>query len=180
VFEIPANGPKGKTRELTIIGNHFKSKGGDDPLFGVNQPAVRETEVQRKLQARVVRDYANTVLDTDPGVWLIVTGDLNDFQFGEPSEGLDHPLAILEGKAGEVPLINLVRREKRAERYSFVFDGNSQVLDHTLISPAMRRAAVGIDFLHFNAGFPSALSEDASTPVRSADHDPLELRLRIR
>jgi hypothetical protein len=180
MFEIPAAGPKGRARELTIIGNHFKSKGGDDPLFGTNQPAERETELQRKLQAGVVRDYANTVLDADPSAWLIVTGDLNDFQFGEPGEGPDHPLAMLEGGPGEVPLINLVYREKRAERYSFVFDGNSQVLDHTLISPAMRRAAVGVDFLHFNAGFPSLLSEDPSTPIRSADHDPLELRLRIR
>ena len=30
--------------EITIIGNHFKSKGGDDPLYGVDWPADRVTE----------------------------------------------------------------------------------------------------------------------------------------
>ncbi len=95
-----------------IVGNHFKSKGGDDPIFGTASaaglPFDRITEMQRKLQAQVVRDFVNTILDDDPDALVMVTGDLNDFQFAEPGEGPDDPLSILEGGPGEVPLTNLV------------------------------------------------------------------------
>lgn len=173
IFEIEGH-------EVIIVGNHFKSKGGDDPLFGVNIPAQRSTEEQRKAQARVVRDFANSILAGDPGALLMVTGDLNDFQFGEPGEGVGHPVAILEGASGEIPLTNLVNRVKAAERFTFVFDGNSQVLDHMLVSPVLLKHVVASDILHFNAGFPSVLAEDISTTLRAADHDPLEGRFNFK
>lgn len=163
-------------QNVTLIGNHFKSKSGDDPLFGVNQPPIRITEEQRKLQARVVRDFANDILDSDPGAKVMVLGDLNDFQFEEPGEGPDHPLAILEGGPGEVPLVNLVHLEKPAERFTFIFDGNSQVLDHILVSPALLDRYVTVDALHFNAGFPSELGGVPDTSLRASDHDAVEAR----
>jgi predicted extracellular nuclease len=165
---------------ITIVGNHFKSKGGDDPLFGVNWPPIRVTEVQRKGQAGVVRDFVNTILDDDPNALVMVTGDLNDFAFSEPGEGPDNPVAILEGASGEVPLFNLLNLEKEPETYTFIFDGNSQVLDHMLVSPALLEMVQGADILHFNAGFPSDLGEDPRTPFRAADHDPLEGRFWIK
>ncbi len=167
-------------REVTIVGNHFKSKGGDDPLFGVNWPPNRITEVQRKMQAQVVRDFVDTILDADPNALVMVAGDLNDFQFGEPGEGTDHPVAILEGGAGEMPLTNLLNLEKDAETYTYVYDGNSQVLDHMLVSPALCDLVAGVDVLHFDAGFPSGLGEDATTSLRASDHDPLEGRFNFR
>lgn len=167
-------------RMVRVIGNHFKSKGGDDPLFGVNQPANRITEIQRKAQARVVRDYVNSILDSDPLGLVMVAGDLNDFEFGEPGEGADHPLAILEGGAGEVPLMNLINLEKDAERFTFVFDGNSQVLDHILVSPELHEHLSAVDILHFDAGFPHELNNDPTTPLRASDHDAVESRLRLK
>jgi predicted extracellular nuclease len=171
-------------QEITIIGNHFKSKGGDDPLYGVNWPAFRVTEIQRKGQARVVRDFASGILDADPDALVMVTGDLNDFQFGEPGENAigdepGHPLSILEGGAGEVPLINLLELEKPPEVYTFVFDSNSQVLDHMLVSPALLNYVVAADILHFNAGYPSDLGADPDTTLRASDHDPLEGRFTL-
>jgi predicted extracellular nuclease len=166
--------------EVTVIGNHFKSKGGDDPLFGVNWPPIRITEIQRKGQAQVVRNFVDDILNTDPGALVMVTGDLNDFEFGEPSEGPDHPIAILEGVGGVLPLTNLIDLEKDDERFTFVFDGNSQVLDHTLISPALKDMFAGIDVLHFNAGYPAELGDDPGTALRASDHDPLESRFIIK
>jgi predicted extracellular nuclease len=172
VFDIEGN-------EVTIIGNHFKSKGGDDPIFGVNQPPIRITEAQRKDQAQAVRNFVNGLLDADPGARVIVAGDLNDFQFGEPGEGPDHPLAILEGGAGEIPLTNLINLEKPAEAFTFVFDGNSQVLDHILISPGLMDDYAAVDILHFNAGYPSDLGDVPGTPIRASDHDAVEARFRL-
>ncbi len=165
---------------ITIIGNHFKSKSGDDPLFGVYWPPIRITEVQRKAQAQVVRDYVNLLLSADSEALVMVTGDLNDFQFGEPGEGLDHPIAILEGGPGEVPLTNLIDLEKAAETYTFIYDGNSQVLDHMLVSPALCDLFKAVDILHFNASFPVDVGNDPSTALRASDHDPLEGRFKFK
>jgi predicted extracellular nuclease len=170
VFEI-------MNREVTIVGNHFKSKGGDDPLYGVTWPPIRVTEVQRKGQAQVVRDFVNTILDEDPDALVMVAGDLNDFHFSEPGEGPDNPVAILEGGDDEVPLINLATMEKPAETFSFVFDGNSQLLDHILVSPGLYDYFKAVDILHFNNLAPATLfDEDPTTTLEASDHDPVESR----
>jgi predicted extracellular nuclease len=169
VFEV-----EGQT--LTIIGNHFKSKGGDDPLFGVNWPPIRSTEEQRKGQATVVRNFVDTILNADPNALVMVAGDLNDFQFSEPGEGEDHPIAILEGIYGGVPLTDLINLEKPAETFTYLFDGNSQVLDHMLVSPGLLNFLAGTDILHFDASFPNYLSDDPSVVFHVSDHDAVEGR----
>ena len=68
---------------------------------------------------------------------VMVAGDLNDFQFAEPGEGIAHTVANVEGFGDEVPMFNLVNVEKPAELFTFVFDGNSQVLDHILVNPEL-------------------------------------------
>ena len=92
----------------------------------------------------------------------------------------DHPVAILEGVYGGVPLINLLNLEKDDERFTYVFDGNSQVLDHMLVSPALYDLFVAVDALHFNASFPSDLGANPTTTLRASDHDPLEGRFQLR
>ncbi len=165
---------------LWIVGNHFKSKGGDDPLYGVNQPPIRITEVQRKAQAQVVRDFVNGIFEDDPDAWVMVAGDLNDFQFPEPGEGPDHPIAILEGTVDEVPLTNLIDMISEGKKFTFVFDGNSQVLDHMLLSPALLEMKVGQDILHFNTSYPGSYGDDPTTPLHASDHDALEGRFNMK
>lgn len=157
-----------------IVGNHFKSKGGDDPIFGVSFNRV--TEVQRKAQAGAVRDFVDELLAENAGAMVMITGDLNDFQFGEPDEGPNHPVAILEGIGGGEPFTNLIYEEKEAERWTFLFDGNSQVLDHMLVNNALLRHVTAVDILHFNAAFPSVVGADEATTIRASDHDPIEGR----
>jgi predicted extracellular nuclease len=166
--------------EVTIIGNHFKSKGGDDPLYGVNWPPFRVTEIQRKGQAGAVRAYVDDIFAADAEALVMVTGDLNDFQFSEPGEGADHPVAILEGINGGIPLTNLLELEKDAETYTYVFDGNSQVLDHMLVSPALFELFTSANVLHFNAGYPSVIGYDETVTLRASDHDPLEGHFRFK
>ncbi len=164
--------------QITVVGNHFKSKGGDEPLFGLNWPPERPTELQRKAQARVVRTFVNGLLEANPRALVVVAGDLNDFQFAEPGEGPDHPLGILQGGPGEVRLTNVIDSIFRPLRFTYVYDGNSQVLDHLLISPAAKYLFAGAEILHFNASYPNSLSADPNTASQCSDHDPVELRLR--
>jgi predicted extracellular nuclease len=169
-------------RRLTIIGNHFKSKLGDDPLFGVSWPPERSTETQRKAQARVVRQFADSLFEDDPSALVMIAGDMNDFPFAEPGEGPDHPLAILEGESSPIDRVefaNLIRHVSPPERFTFIFQGNSQVLDYLLVSPGLLELWTGVDILHFNAGFPEALARDHTTPKRASDHDPVEARFNV-
>jgi len=145
---------------LFLVNNHFASKGGDDGLFGAAQPPGRPSDAGRVGQARVVADFVGRLLAADPGAKVVVLGDLNDFPWRET-------LAPL----GDVGLVNLVDRLPAAERYTYVWQGNSQVLDHVLVSPALAEGAE-VDAVHRHADLP-----DSQKP---SDHDPVVVQLRLR
>jgi hypothetical protein len=66
-----------------------------------------------------------------------------------------------------------------AERYSYLFDGSAQTLDHILLNaPAMQIFTRGA-YARVNADFPESLRADASRPERLSDHDPAVAYLRI-
>jgi predicted extracellular nuclease len=136
---------------LFIIANHFNSKGGDQPLFGRFQPPTRSSEIQRHQQAQIVNDFVDSILALDPNANIIVLGDINDFQF---SETLD----ILKGGV----LNNLIDTLPIEEQYTYVFEGNSQALDHILVSDNLFRTPFLYDVVHVNAEFADQVS----------DHDP--------
>ena len=137
---------------LFVIANHFNSKGGDDPLLGRFQPPNRITEAQRTRQAQVVNDFVDRILALDPRANIIVLGDLNDFEFSDALNAL---------KGGV--LHNLIETLPQAERYTYVFDGNSQALDHLLVSANLfEQAQPAYDIVHVNAEF----------ATQASDHDP--------
>lgn len=147
-------------RRVFVVNVHLKSKGGDAPLFGRVQPPSLPSETQRDAQARVVRDFAADILGRDPAAAVVVLGDCNEFPLAPPIETLK-----------SAPLVDLAERLDPADRYTFVFQGNSQVLDHILVSPAIAGGAE-IDAVHVNADLPDLL--------RAGDHDPLIATLRLR
>jgi endonuclease/exonuclease/phosphatase family metal-dependent hydrolase len=142
-----------------VIGNHFNSKGGDQPLFGSNQPPTLTSETQRLQQAAIVNDFVEDILAADANANVVVMGDLNDFQFS-------NPLATLKGD----DLTNLVDMLPLNEQYTYVFEGNSQALDHILVSNNLSTTAAGeIDIVHLNAEFAD----------QDSDHDPLVARFTL-
>ena len=158
---------------LFVIANHFNSKGGDDPLFGRFQPPVLDTEAQRREQAEVERDFISAILALDPQARVVALGDLNDFEFSPP-------LGILKG----TDMTALVETLPPGERYTYVFDGNSQALDHTLVSPALLAHVVAYDILHLNAEYVERGERprppgDPLPPLRNAQH-PRRRLLRAR
>ena len=68
-------------------------------------------------------------------------------------------------------LTNLVDAVPAAERYSYSFDGNAQVLDHILVNDAMLSSVRGIYYARSDADFPESLRSDPSRPERVSDHD---------
>ncbi|MGH9119096.1 MAG: Ig-like domain-containing protein [Acidimicrobiales bacterium] len=137
-----------------VIVNHFNSKGGDDPLFGRTQPPVRVTDAQRAQQAAVLNGFIDSILDLDPHANVVALGDFNDFEF---SDALEILLAD--------DLTDLIDTLPPEEQYGYVFEGNSQTLDHILVSAgAADRLSAGdaYDVVHVNAEF----------AVQTSDHDP--------
>jgi predicted extracellular nuclease len=166
-----------KKRPFIVIGNHWNSKGGDGALYSATQPPVRSTEEQRKLQATYLREYLDQVVfAADPKAGVVVAGELNDFPFPEPGEGVD-PLAILKGN-GSTRLTKLIERVPARKRYTFIFEGNSQVLDHLLLSEALLDAVESIDIAAFNANYGTLYEADISTAASSSDHNPPVVRLK--
>jgi predicted extracellular nuclease len=150
--EFVFNGEK-----VILVNNHFNSKGGDDPLYGMNQPPVEVTQTQRVAQAEVVADFVESVYAVDEDANVIVLGDLNDFGFSKPVERLE--------EAGLFDLGDLLPEN---QRYDYVFDGNSQDLDHIMVSESLAGRSA-FDVLRINAEFAD----------QTSDHDPLIARLAI-
>ncbi|MBB5118387.1 endonuclease/exonuclease/phosphatase [Streptomyces eurocidicus] len=137
-----------------VVANHFNSKGGDQGLDSRFQAPARPSETQRTQQAKLVNAFVKQLLATDRRANVIVAGDLNDFQFSPALK------ALTAGGA----LTDLVDKLPRNERYGYVYQGNSQVLDHILTSRRMR--SVDYDIVHVNAEFAD----------QASDHDPQVLR----
>jgi predicted extracellular nuclease len=171
VFRVSKSGPK-----LLVVANKFKTKRLEDPRLSVNMPSKRFTEVQRKLQAKALRRWVDETLAKDPNALILLTGDFGDFQFGEPEEGEDHPIGILEGLGNAVKLVDLVNLEDPSEAYDYIFQGNGMCVSHMLASPALMKMLVGTDILHINASYPDRLLDDKTTPIRASDRDPIEGR----
>ena len=72
-------------------------------------------------------------------------------------------------------LVNLGVLEPQEERYSFVFGGNAQTLDHVLVNEQLivSSTAFGLDHARINADFPEIARNDANSPSRLSDHDPV-------
>jgi hypothetical protein len=147
--------------QVVIVNNHLKSKGGDEPLFGRFQAPTLHTEAQRNDQAGVLAAFVAALQAADPDVKVVVLGDLNDFQFSAPLQTLE--------AAG---LANLTETLPENERYTYVYDGNSQSLDHILVSLNLL-AGAELDVVHVNSEFA------ASDPLRTSDHDPVVAYLSL-
>ncbi|MFE4049677.1 endonuclease/exonuclease/phosphatase family protein [Streptomyces sp. YIM B13518] len=145
-------------RTVIVIANHFASKGGDQGLTSQYQPPSRSSETQRHLQAEAVHDFTAKILKTQKNADVVALGDINDFEFSRTAE-------LLEGRGA---LWSAIKSLPRSERYSYVYQGDSQVLDQILISPSIRRGAFTYDSVHINAEFHDQIS----------DHDPQVLRFR--
>ena len=100
--------------------------------------------------------FVQGLLAINPYANIVVTGDLNDFQFADSLA----PLAA----AG---LFNLTDTLPENERYTYAFEGNLQALDHTWVSANLRHAGAVYDIVHANSEFVSQVS----------DHDPVLMTL---
>ena len=170
-------------QDVTVLSNHFTSKGGSAALYGSLQPPFDAGEVQRAAQAQAVNTYVDGLLAANPAAKVVVAGDLNDF-------GFEQPLTVLRGAAGitgyDVPgtnpidatatytpggaavLYDLQDTLPPDQRFDYVFEGNAETLDHMLVTASLA-AAAAFQPVHINSEFYD----------QTSDHDPLVGRFAI-
>lgn len=160
VVDVAVTGAWGEPVRLRVIGNHWKSKAGDE-----RANALRRTE-----QARYVANLAQQTLDADPTMGVIVLGDLNDYYGSLPVEALRLGVAP--------PLVQTHDFASVVDRYTYIFNGASQILDHMLISSNLGPMLASMDIIHTNVDFPYPAHVDFTSARHSSDHEFLQIRLR--
>ena len=166
---------------ISVLAVHNRSLGGiDDPGGGER---VRR---KRLAQAQSIAEMVQAMQAEDSGLQLVVIGDFNAFEF---SDGYVDVVGQVEGTAVESenlhyepnlvepPLLNAVEMLPAHERYSFVFQGNAEALDHALLSASLESLVRDVAFARGNADAPVELVNDGTTVLRASDHDGLVLLL---
>ena len=167
-------------RPVIVVVNHLRSF-IDVEALGVEGDRVR---AKRTAQAESVAQLLQHLQTTYPGTAVISVGDYNAYEF---NDGYTDPISVIKGvpTPGDQLVVstspdyvtpdflNLTDMLPAAERYSFIFEGTPQALDHVLVNTVaagyLQRYAVA----RGNADFPESaeFSGDATRPERSSDHD---------
>lgn len=149
-----------KGESVIVIANHWNSKSGDTPLFGSIQPPVYDSEIQRHKIANVVYNFVEDIKTKNLDANIVSLGDFNDYQFSES-------LKIHEGTL----MTNMINKVGTSDRYTYLYQGNSQVLDHILVTKNLENKTK-IDILHINADFTDMAG-------RASDHDPVMVQIDL-
>ncbi|KAF5339002.1 hypothetical protein D9611_008738 [Ephemerocybe angulata] len=149
--------------ELFTVNVHLSSKGGSSSTQGDARPPVNSPIENRTKQVGSVTGFIKAVLDVDRNANIVVAGDFNEYI---QTRSVYQPLTSLMTDIDEAAKI------PEYERYSYVFDQNSQQLDHVLISPAIKKRKVEFEHIHVNTWSPTL-------SARISDHDPSVGRIRV-
>lgn len=163
--------------EFTVIVNHLKS------FNGYNDPKVQaDVRLKKRLQAEYLARLVNERQKANPSERIALIGDFNAFQF---DDGITDIIGTIKGTPVpkgavinpsddlvESDLTNLVDLIRNAEqRYSYIYDGDAQVLDHVIINDQMKKHIAGFAFARINADFPESFRGDGNNVQRFSDHD---------
>ena len=177
---------------VTVIVNHLRSLGDSESMEPGSSgwpTSGHRVRYKRMAQARYLAELVQARQLADPDERLVLLGDFNAF---EVNDGLADLMGIVTGREApadavlvhsghsiDVPLTNLTTWVPAAERYSYVFEGNAQVLDHVVANQALIDAVPGLRTEHarINADFGVDNYGDGTVPLRVSDHDPVLLVL---
>lgn len=195
-LDAVVNHPNTSTFPITVIVNHLRSLNGvNSEAAGTNGWATGGARVRAKRLAQAV-DLANLVQARQaatPTEHIVLIGDFNAF---EVNDGLGDSMGVIDGTpvpdnetavpGDGVDLVNpdfdnLFDSPPAPERYSYVFDGNVQNLDHALINAPLiaDTAAHRLEHPRINADFADTVRNDGTTPARLSDHDPVVMFFEV-
>ncbi|KAI5858306.1 DNase I-like protein [Durotheca rogersii] len=155
----------GTSKTLFTVNVHWGSKGGSSSLHGDARPPVNGGVNSRSAQAEVTANFISSILEESSSAYVVALGDFNEFAFVAP-------LTEFAERSGLVDL-DVAAEIAPAERYSYLYDMNSQELDHVFASPALAGSdrLKGFEHIHANTWLPYS--------ERTSDHDPAVAKFNI-
>lgn len=195
--ELLNDRPTLRLRATSIVGgntysvfvNHLRSLNGvgDTTTCTLSTDGAR-VRAKRAAQANYVAGLVQTELTEIPAANIVLVGDFNAFDVNDGYVDVVNTIAGTPAPSTQVlaatttpgyaPLTNLLSLLPGAQRYSYVFDGNHQTLDHALMNPAAKSLFMGGGYIRVNADFNEATYRgNFNTPERYSDHDPVFVRL---
>ncbi|KAF8176985.1 Endonuclease/exonuclease/phosphatase [Pholiota molesta] len=150
-------------QDLFTINVHLSSKGGSSSTQGDARPPVNSPIEARTAQVTNVATFVSSLFKANPLANIILAGDFNEYlQTRSVYKPILSLLTDIDEAAGIPPV----------ERYSYVYDQNSEQLDHVLVSPAVKLRGVNFEHVHVNTWAPTL-------SARVSDHDPSVGRIRV-
>ena len=168
--------------EFTVIMNHLRSMIGiDDAMEG---DFVR---AKRRAQAEDVAQFVQQLQIS--GERVLVIGDFNAFEFNDGYADVMGTIAGLPAPTNQVllpsddlvnpDLNNLIDTLPPTSRYSYVFDGTPQAIDHALVTQNLLPRVNRFFYVRVNADSPEIFRNAADRPERVSDHDPALVYIRV-
>ncbi len=167
-------------RPIIVIVNHTRSFIDIEAVTGEG-PRVR---AKRKAQAEFLAKLLQDLQTNNPLTPVISMGDYNAYQF---NDGYTDPVATIKGTPTaddqvvvdaspdlvNPNFINLTDGLLAAQRYSFIFEGTPQAIDHFIINTVAQSYFKRYAIARNNSDFPEGptFAGDATRPERCSDHD---------
>lgn len=180
--------PPGVDGRFALINNHTRSLSGIGDCTNESGPA--RLCRKRLAQAQSIAEKVQAFQAANPGIPLIAIGDYNAFEFsdghvdvvGQIRGVADPTRQQLSGPNITSPALALASdRLPPEERYTYVFDGNLQMIDHAMLSTAAQVAVTSVHMVRANADAPVhefyPESGQDLTGIGISDHDGFVLRL---
>jgi predicted extracellular nuclease len=182
---------------LIVLSNHHRSLGGVestvvDPTDNLATEGER-VRAKRKAQAESLANHIQSLQQPRPVPRIVLVGDFNAFEFndglvdvigtilGKPapadevvaaSEDIVKPDFIHLGQT-TVPVMDM-------DSYSYNFDGNTQSLDHAMVSASTLSWSPYVRHARLNSDFAAVERNVITSPERNTDHDPVLVYLTAR
>lgn len=168
--------PTEPPQDIQVLNLHLRSLIGIEGDDGLAEFVRNKRHQQGISVAQIVEELR---IDGN----LVVMGDFNAFPFtdgyvdvfhqisgGNTLGALFPPLPITS-----VPLDNQLLSLPAEDRYSYVFQGSAQALDHCLTANFEGLQTNGMAYARGNADFPTAYFSNSNLALSSSDHDGLVL-----
>lgn len=152
---------KDSKKDVFIVVNHLKSKRFDDKIYSKNQPVKRKSEDLRIPEGKYVGQFLKEINKQKPNAIILSMGDMNDFEFSPTLKAMKTNL-----------MVSAVESLPKNQRHTYVYQGNSQVLDNLLVNKKYAKG-MKVDILNIN-------SEFTISQGYFSDHDPVYMQINVK
>jgi predicted extracellular nuclease len=172
----------GASREINVLGVHNRSRSG---ITGSQRQRIRNKHLEQAISiGNMVQNLQS------PTAALVVIGDFNDFEFSDgyadvigEIKGVVEPNKNLLSSNGNSlvnpTLVNAVDTLADEEKYSFIFRGTIQALDHALINDVALAYLSKTTFVRGNVDAPEMFEDIYTQTLNMSDHDGLMIYLDL-